>query len=71
MAPSGLIVSRGRYSFLSEQLEKSEDLSSKPFGFGSKRIKQWLSAPAALELRVTALAPPLGAGQGARKQPRL
>jgi hypothetical protein len=30
-----LIISKERYSFLSEQLEKSEDLSSKPFGFSS------------------------------------
>jgi hypothetical protein len=39
-----LIISKERYSFLSEQLEKSEDLSSKPFGFGTRRTKQLLSA---------------------------
>jgi hypothetical protein len=33
-----LIISKERYSFLSEQLEKSEDISSKPFGFSSGRI---------------------------------
>jgi hypothetical protein len=32
-----LIISKERYSFLSEQLERSEDPSSKPFGFSSGR----------------------------------
>jgi hypothetical protein len=32
-----LIISKERYSFLSEQLERSEDLSSKPFGFSLRR----------------------------------
>ncbi|HMQ05352.1 MAG TPA: hypothetical protein PKD26_15655 [Pyrinomonadaceae bacterium] len=43
----------------------------KPFGFGSWRSEQRLSAPAVRELCVTASAPPPGAGQNARKQFRL
>jgi hypothetical protein len=39
-----LIRSDERCPFLSEQLERSEDLSSKPFGFGLGRSKQLLSA---------------------------
>jgi hypothetical protein len=44
-------------------------ISRKPFGFGSERLEQRLSAPSALKRRVTTSAPPLGAGQSARKQP--
>lgn len=39
---------------------------SKPFGFGSERTRQRHSAPSARERRVTASAPPLGAGQNHR-----
>ena len=39
----------------------------KPFGFGSGRPRQRLSAPSALERRVTTSVPPPGAGQNTRK----
>ena len=44
---------------------------AKPFGFDSGRHGQRLSAPSALERRVTTSVPPPGAGQNARKQSRL
>ena len=68
-----LIISLGRLSFLSDRLELSEDRSQrKPFGFGSERTRQRLSAPSALEqIAFQRSVPPLGAGRGARKQPRL
>ena len=39
----------------------------KPFGFGSGRPRQRLSAPSALKRRVTTSVPPPGAGQNTRK----
>jgi len=54
----------------SNSIDLSIDLA-KPFGFGSERLEQRLSAPSALELCVTASAPPLGAGQSGHDQPRL
>ena len=66
-----LIISKERCSFLSEQLGMSFDSPSKPFGFDSGRFRRRLSAPSIRELRVTASAPPPGAGQNARKQSRL
>ncbi len=71
VAPGELIISRGRCPFLSGQLANLTADLSKPFGFGSERTRQRLSAPSALERCVTASVPPLGAGQNARKQSRL
>ena len=44
-----LIISKERCSFLSEQLGVSLDSPSKPFGFGSGRTGQRLSAPSVLK----------------------
>ena len=66
-----LIISKERCSFLSEQLMSPCGVISKPFGFGSRRFRRRLSAPSVRELRVTASAPPPGAGQNAHKQSRL
>ena len=44
-----LIISKERCSFLSEQLVSPCGVTSKPFGFGSRRFRQRLSAPSVLE----------------------
>ena len=66
-----LIIPDRRCPFLSEQLGSSFDEPSKPFGFGSGRSRQRLSAPSVRGRHVTTFAPPSGAGQSAREQPRL
>ena len=67
-----MISSDRRRPFLSGRLGLAlrPDLS-KPFGFGSGRSEQRLSAPSVRGRRVTTPVPPSGAGQSARKQPRL
>jgi hypothetical protein len=44
-----LIISKERCSFLSEQLVSPCGVTSKPFGFGSGRFRQRLSAPSVLK----------------------
>ena len=56
--------------FIRVTFEKSEDFSSKPFGFGSGRTRQRLSAPTVRKLCVTAQVPLPDTGQNARKQSR-
>ena len=67
VAPIRLITSKGRYSFLSEQLSSHCCKPSKPFGFDSGRPGQRLSAPSVRERCVTTSVPPPGVGQGTRK----
>lgn len=67
VAPIRLITSKGRYSFLSEQLSSHCCKPSKPFGFDSGRPGQRLSAPSVRERCVTTSVPPPGVGQVTRK----
>jgi hypothetical protein len=72
VAPIGLIISRGRcFVFIRATQVCLSANPSKPFGFGSGRFRQWLSAPSVRERCVTASVPPSGAGRNARKQSRL
>jgi len=72
VAPFELIISLGRQPFLSGWPGSARRLIlAKPFGFGSGRSRQWLSAPSVRERCVTTSVPLPDAGQNARKQSRL
>ena len=72
VAPFELIISLGRQPFLSGRPGSAFRLIlAKPFGFGSGRSRQWLSAPSVRERCVTTSVPSSDAGQNARKQSRL